>query len=75
VEVDHRPAPGCGLDILGEEKLALASSFELGEGVIRTVGLGPSEPSPADHAARPAAFPKTSLKVPSEAPEARIGRQ
>jgi hypothetical protein len=58
VEVDHRPAPGRlvqAVDILGEEKLALAFSFELGEGVMRIVGLGPSEPSPADHAARPIA--------------------
>jgi hypothetical protein len=48
LKVDHRPAPGSlvqAVEILGEEKLALAFSFELGEGVMRIIGLGSSEPS------------------------------
>jgi len=56
VEVNHRPAP-CGLvqpiHVLGEQDLALAIGFEARQGVIRIVGQGLSESSPADHAARP----------------------
>jgi hypothetical protein len=56
VKVDDLPAPG-GLvqtvNILGEEQLAPAAFFQPRQRVMRVVGFGLSEPSPADHASRP----------------------
>jgi hypothetical protein len=38
---------------LGKEDLALPFGFKTSESVMRVVGQSLSEPSPADHAARP----------------------
>jgi hypothetical protein len=58
VKVDHHPAPG-GLmqpiDILREEHSAPSVGLEPSQGVMGVVGKGMSEPTPADHAARPIA--------------------
>ncbi len=67
MKVDDLPAPG-GLvqtvDILGEEQLAPAIGFEPRQRVMRVVGLGLSEPPPADHASRP--VPLARLLVGNE---------
>ena len=56
MKVDDLPAPGGLMQtvyILGKEELALAFGFQSGQRMVRIVGLGLSEPSPADHASRP----------------------
>jgi hypothetical protein len=56
VKVDDLPTPGSlvqSVYILDEEELAPAIGFSAGQGVMRIVGLGPSESSPSDHASRP----------------------